>query len=148
MALDRSATGHAADGISHIELVGLREAGNRRRLPGLPNLEVLRPQRGELFVNKSARWIVDGETGVAHHDGDRLVVGRGKSQGKLTVFADTPALGQGVREKLAIADVQSGDRARGSRSSNWFNRKQLLRSLRGGEPAQEGAAQDDTPDET
>jgi len=98
---------------------GSQEAypGHWSRLPGLPDLEVLRLQSRELLVDELAGRIVHGETGVAHHHGEGLVVGRGKSQGKLTVFPDAPAWRESVREEPAAGDGQAAGRRRRSEAT-------------------------------
>jgi hypothetical protein len=95
-------------GITHVELPGLLKTSHWRCLAGLADLQILRSDRHELFLHKTAGRIVRRHTGVAHHDGERLIVGRHQRQGKLPILADTPSLRHSVGKELTAADGQIG----------------------------------------
>src|SRR4051794_18851252 len=106
MASGDAATRRALDRVHHVELVSVTETSHRCGLPGLAQLEILRANAHELFVDKPGRRIVRWATGVARHSRQRLVVRRDQRQRKLSVLPPPPAGRQSVRKKLPPPNLQ------------------------------------------
>ena len=62
--------------VLHVELPGLLESRNRRRLPALSNAQTLRLYGREFLVGETVRRIPRRQAGVAHHHGEGLAVRR------------------------------------------------------------------------